>query len=37
LGFVPLIGFDRDLSSQEGSWFGRGSASFLVLGSGRAK
>ena len=35
VGFVPLVGFDRDLSSEQGSWFGGGSASFFILDSGR--
>ena len=36
-GFVPLIGFDGDLSSQEGSRFGGGSAMVSVMASGRAE
>jgi hypothetical protein len=29
--FVPLIGFDGDMFSDEGSRFGGGSASFLIF------
>ncbi len=29
--FVPLVGVDGDMFSQQGSWFGGGSASFAVL------
>jgi hypothetical protein len=32
-GLVPLVGLDGDIFSEEGSWFGRGTASFLVLGT----
>ena len=35
--FVPLIGFDGDLFSQEGSGFGGGPAPFCVLESDRSK
>jgi hypothetical protein len=35
--FVPLIGFDGDLSSQEGTGFGCGSAMFPVKASGGAE
>jgi len=30
--FVPLVGFDRDLVSEEGTWFGGGASSFFVVG-----
>jgi hypothetical protein len=30
-GLVPLVGLDRDVFSEEGSWFGGAAASFLVL------
>ena len=36
-GFIPLIGFDGDLFSQEGSGFGGGPAPFCVLESDRSK
>lgn len=36
-GFIPLMGFDGDLSSKEGTGFGRGSAMFSVLASGGAE
>ncbi len=29
--FVPLVGVDGDMFSQQGPWFGGGSASFAVL------
>ncbi len=29
--FIPLIGFDGDLFSQEGAGFGGGSASFFIF------
>ncbi len=35
--FVPLVGFDGDMLSQEGSGFGGGAASFLVLDSDRTQ
>jgi hypothetical protein len=35
--FVPLVGFDRDMSSDQGSRFGGGSASFLIFDSSRKK
>ena len=31
VGLVPLVGLDRDVFSEKGSWFGSGAASFLVL------
>jgi hypothetical protein len=31
VGLVPLVGLDRDVFSEEGSWLGSGTASFLVL------
>jgi hypothetical protein len=34
---VPLVGFDRDMFSDEGSRFGGGSASFLIFDSSRKK
>ena len=30
-GLVPLVGLDRDVFSEEGSWLGGGTASFWVL------
>ena len=35
--FVPLVGFDRDMFSDQGSRFGGGSASFFVFDSSREK
>jgi hypothetical protein len=35
--FVPLVGVDGDMFSQEGSWFGGGSASFAILNPHRAE
>ena len=35
--FIPLVGFDRDLSSDQGSRFGGGSASFFVMDPSRKK
>jgi hypothetical protein len=32
-GFVPLVGLDGDLVSQEGSWLGGAPSSFLILDS----
>jgi hypothetical protein len=29
--FIPLVGFDRDMFSDEGSRFGGGSASFFIF------
>ena len=34
---VPLVGVDGDMFSQQGSWFGGGSASFSVLDSKRTQ
>ena len=31
VGLIPLIGLDGDVFSEKGSWFGGGTASFLVL------
>ena len=31
MGLVPLVGLDGDVFSEKGSWFGGGTASFLVL------
>ena len=28
---VPLVGFDGDLVTEEGTWFGGGASSFLVM------
>jgi len=36
-GFIPLIGFDRDLSSEEGTRFGCGPAMFSVVTPGGAE
>jgi hypothetical protein len=36
-GFIPLMGFDGDLFSEESTRFGRGSAMFSVMASGRAE
>ena len=35
--FVPLVGLDGDMFSQEGSWFGGGSALFAVLNPHRTE
>jgi hypothetical protein len=35
--FIPLVGFDRDMLSDEGSWFGGGSASFFIVDPGGEK
>ena len=35
--FVPLVGFDRDMFSDQGSRVGGGSASFFVFDSSREK
>jgi hypothetical protein len=35
--FIPLVGFDGDMFSDEGSRFGGGSASFFVMDSSREK
>jgi len=35
--FIPLVGFDRDMFSDQGSRFGGGSASFLILDPSRKK
>ena len=29
--FVPLVGFDGDLVTEEGTWFGGGASSFFVM------
>jgi hypothetical protein len=36
-GFIPLVGFDRDMVSDQGSRFGGGSASFLIFDPSRKK
>lgn len=36
-GFIPLVGFDRDLCSEEGPGFGSGPAMFSVVASGGAE
>ena len=36
-GLIPLMGFDRDLSSQEGTGFGCGPTMLSVLASGGAE
>jgi hypothetical protein len=33
VGLVPLVGLDGDVFSEKGSWFGGGTASFMVLGT----
>ena len=35
--FVPLVGFDRDMFSDQGSRFGSGSASFFIFDPSRKK
>jgi len=35
--FVPLVGLDGDMFSQQGSWFGGGSATFSVLNPHRTQ
>jgi hypothetical protein len=35
--FIPLVGFDGDMFSDEGSGFGGGSASFFIFDSSRKK
>ena len=30
-GFIPLIGLDRDLFFEQGTWFGGAASSFLIL------
>jgi hypothetical protein len=35
--FIPLVGFDRDMFSDQGSGFGGGSASLFILDPGRKK
>ena len=35
--FIPLVGFDRDMVSDQGTRFGGGSASFFILDSSRKK
>jgi hypothetical protein len=35
--FVPLVGFDGDMFSNQGSRFGGGSASFLIFDSSGKK
>jgi hypothetical protein len=37
VGLIPLMGLDGDVSSEKGSWFGSGAASFLVLGTDRTQ
>ena len=32
--FIPLVGFDGDLVTEEGAGFGSGAASFFVMGAG---
>ena len=33
--FIPLVGFDRDMFSDQGSRFGGGSASFFIFDPSR--
>ena len=33
--FIPLVGFDRDMFSDEGARFGGGSASFFIFDPSR--
>ncbi len=35
--FIPLVGFDRDMFSDQGSRFGGGSASFIIFDPSRKK
>jgi hypothetical protein len=35
--FVPLVGFDRDMFSDQGSRFGGGSASLFIVDPSRKK
>ena len=35
--FIPLVGFDRDMFSDEGARFGGGSASFFIFDSSGKK
>ncbi len=35
--FIPLVGFDGDMFSDQGPRFGGGSASFFIFDSGRKK
>jgi hypothetical protein len=35
--FIPLVGFDRDMVSNQGSRFGGGSASFIIFDPSRKK
>jgi len=35
--FIPLVGFDRDMFSDEGAGFGGGSASFVIFDSSGEK
>ncbi len=35
--FVPLVSFDRDMFSDQGSRFGSGSASFFIVDPSRKK
>ena len=35
--FIPLVGFDRDMFSDQGSRFGGGSASFFIVDPSRKK
>jgi hypothetical protein len=35
--FIPLVGFDRDMVSDQATRFGGGSASFLIFDSSRKK
>ena len=37
LGFIPLVGFDGDLVTEEGPGFGGGAAPFFVMGAGWAE
>ncbi len=36
-GFIPLVGFDGDVVSEESSGFGGGAAAFFVVDAGRAE
>jgi hypothetical protein len=35
--FIPLVSFDRDMFSDQGSRFGGGSASFIIFDPSRKK
>ena len=37
VGLIPLVGLDGDMFSEKGSWFGSGTASFLVLSTDGAE